>query len=721
MLPHENLLLRGALWKATGSDSAFLLTPKRSLMPQGWYMLSLQLEADIPILNVKLYPDYGSGFQEEQTFSLPVRNRHLTKRLCYFPSMPKRIRLNPSDTSCTFKISCLCLSKVTKRFAIDRMERKIHGNTKFQRVNQTKKAHISLEILRQRYDNLFSQQPAGPSYREWIDQNENLQNSELELAEARYEPLISIVVPIWNTPADLLRKCIESVQRQTYQHWQLCLADDASTLPHVKGIIASYAASDRRIECVFREENGHICRASNSALELATGEYVALLDHDDELAPDALYWVIEALNKNPSARLLYSDEDKIDEEGRRFDPHFKSEWNQDMFFSQNYLSHLGVYQRELLSLVGGFRLGVEGSQDHDLVLRCLPHLHPEEIVHIPRVLYHWRTAEGSTAKEAAEKTYTTDAGIKALQDYFDTEGTVGTTVTEGLVPNTYRVLYPIPEMRPLVSLLIPTRDSVNLLESCVRSIIEKTTYNNYEIIIIDNGSAQAETLAFFETITREDSRIKVIPYNLPFNYSAINNYGVEQAKGEVIGLVNNDIEVISPEWLEEMLRHAVRPEIGCVGAKLYYEDDTIQHAGVIVGIGGVAGHSHKGYPRMKPGYFSRLKIVQNLSAVTAACLLVRKSVYVQVGGLDEESLQVAFNDVDFCLKVRMAGYRNLWTPYAELYHYESKSRGYEDTPEKARRFKSEVEYMENKWGQLLKADPYYSPNLTLVREDFSLK
>jgi GT2 family glycosyltransferase len=255
----------------------------------------------------------------------------------------------------------------------------------------------------------------------------------------------------------------------------------------------------------------------------------------------------------------------------------------------------------------------------------------------------------------------------------------------------------------------------------VRSIIEKTTYQNYEIIIIDNGSVQPETLDFFETITKEESRIKVIPYNLPFNYSAINNHGVEKAEGEVVGLINNDIEVISPGWLEEMLRHAVRPEIGCVGAMLYYEDDTIQHAGVIVGLGGVAGHSHKYYPRMESGYFSRLKIVQNLSAVTAACLLVRKSVYLQVGGLDQENLQIAFNDVDFCLKVRKAGYRNLWTPYAELYHYESKSRGSDDTPEKARRFKSEVEFMENKWGQLLKADPYYSPNLTLVREDFSLK
>jgi GT2 family glycosyltransferase len=384
-----------------------------------------------------------------------------------------------------------------------------------------------------------------------------------------------------------------------------------------------------------------------------------------------------------------------------------------MFFAQNYISHLGVYQRELVSRIGGFRLGVEGSQDQDLILRCLPYLKPEEIVHIPRVLYHWRTVEGSTAKGTEEKEYTTAAGLEALRDYFSGRKIDGVTVTNGLVPNTYRVKYPLPKSSP--------RDSVELLESCVRSILDKTTYENYEIIIIDNGSVQPETLDFFETITEEDSRIKVLPYNLPFNYSAINNYGVEQAKGEVIGLVNNDIEVISPEWLEEMLRHALRPEIGCVGAKLYYEDDTIQHAGVIVGLGGVAGHSHKHFPRMSYGYFCRLKIVQNLSAVTAACLLVRKSIFEQVGGLDEDNLQIAFNDVDFCLKVRNAGYRNLWTPYAELYHYESKSRGYDDTPEKAKRFASEIKHMKSKWGQLLKVDPYYSTNLTLAREDFSIK
>jgi O-antigen biosynthesis protein len=336
------------------------------------------------------------------------------------------------------------------------------------------------------------------------------------------------------------------------------------------------------------------------------------------------------------------------------------------------------------------------------------------------VLYHWRAIEGSTASSSKEKTYTTDAGIKALKDYFADNGPQGIEVKEGFVPNTYRVKYPIPDPAPLVSLLIPTRDRLNLIEPCVRSIIEKSTYKHFEILILDNGSCEPETLEFFEAIKKQDPRVNVISYDRPFNYSAINNYGVQQAKGSIIGLVNNDIEVINPDWLTEMVSQVSRSEIGCVGAKLYFENDTIQHGGVICSLGGVAGHSHKHFPRDHPGYFYRLLLPQSLSAVTAACLLVRRHVYEQVEGLDEENLRIAFNDVDFCLKVREAGYRNLWTPYAELYHYESISRGTEDTPEKQERFRAEIAFMQKKWGSMLDEDPFYSSNLTKDREDFSL-
>jgi GT2 family glycosyltransferase len=336
------------------------------------------------------------------------------------------------------------------------------------------------------------------------------------------------------------------------------------------------------------------------------------------------------------------------------------------------------------------------------------------------VLYHWRASRGSTALSPTQKSYSTDAGTRALQEHFDSEAP-GVIVEEGAVANTYRARWPIPDPAPLVSLVIPTRDRRVLTETCVRSILEKTTYSPYEILIIDNGSVEPDSLEFFRQIQQEDSRVRVIRYDAPFNYSAINNHAVTHCRGTVLGLVNNDIEVIDPGWLTEMASHVLRPDIGCVGAKLYYSNDTIQHAGVIVGLGGVAGHSHKHYDRHSAGYFHRLVLIQNLSAVTAACLLVRREVFEAVGGLDAEALTIAFNDVDFCLKVQAKGFRNLWTPYAELYHHESVSRGTEDNPEKQRRFQNEIDTMKQRWKTDRLYDPFYSPNLTRDAEDFSYR
>lgn len=730
---------RGFCWVSNGEDPWLIIKGMGNSLKQGWCRISLRIETNRTYGNARIYFDFGDGYAEKNSILLPFNNDETVSRFCYLPDMPKEIRLDPLDGSARFSVKKIEFQSWSEDAAYLEICRGMAEKCPeflgqepgailaSLRDLAKKEQQDLLVVLSNYYKTIYPEKWMKDSirYTDWILDNE--QKSEAwkkaleDMRSLPLQPCISILLPVYNAPEKYLRKALYSVVCQSYPKWELCIADDASTDTHIRPLLEKFAELDKRIKVAFRRENGHISAASNSALELATGEYVALLDHDDELAPDALFWVVEALNRNPSARLLYSDEDKIDEGGRRSDPHFKSGWNPDMLFSQNYISHLGVYQRELISMVGGFRLGVEGSQDHDLILRCLPYLGPEEIIHIPKVLYHWRINDGSTAKSAEQKKYTSEAGIKALRDYFQSQGVEDVTVSNGLVPNTYRVQYAIPEIRPLVSLLIPTRDCVDLLEACVRSIVDKTTYQNFEILIIDNGSVQPETVRFFETITAEDSRVKVIPFDHPFNFSAINNYGVKQAKGEVVGLINNDIEVISSEWLEEMLSQALRPEIGCVGAKLYYEDDTIQHAGVIVGVGGVAGHSHKYYPRINSGYFARLKIVQNLSAVTAACLLVRKEIYVEVGGLEEESLQVAFNDVDFCLKVREAGYRNLWTPYAELYHYESKSRGFDDTPEKEKRFAREVGYIKSKWGELLGNDPYYSPNLTLTREDFSLK
>jgi GT2 family glycosyltransferase len=560
-------------------------------------------------------------------------------------------------------------------------------------------------------------------YVQWIKKNEKIRFSDIQhaLTKLAFTPKISIIVPVYNPNKQLLIECIESVINQSYPHWELCLADDKSTHSHVREVLTIYNAKDKRIKTVFREVNGHISAASNSALEITTGEWTALLDHDDELHEHALFHVVSAINKKSDTEFLYSDEDKISQEGNRVDPHFKSDWNLDLLYSQNYVSHLGVYKTAILKNIGGFRLGYEGSQDFDLLLRYSREINQENIVHIPKVLYHWRMVEGSTALAPGEKLYTTDAGIKALNSHFKAlDETV--TVEQGNNANLYKVNWPTVNnnvSEPLVSLIIPTYNGYEITKQAIDSILEKTTYSNYEILLVDNNSNDPVALAYFDSFDLHE-KVTVLRYPYPFNYSAINNFAAKQAKGEVIGLVNNDIEVISPQWLTEMVSHALREDIGCVGAKLYFPNNTIQHAGVIYGLGGVAGHSHKHFPREHPGYFYRLMLVQNLSAVTAACLLVRKSVFNKVQGLNEKDLTVAFNDVDFCLKVQAAGYRNLWTPYAELYHYESVSRGAEDNPEKVARFNRETDYMKRVWNTDSKADPCYSPNLTLDREDFSI-
>lgn len=560
-------------------------------------------------------------------------------------------------------------------------------------------------------------------YQEWIIKNESLSFREItdSLDTFTLKPLISIVMPVYNPDKQLLIDCIESVIKQSYPNWQLCLADDKSTQSYVREVLETYQAKDKRISVVFRENNGHISAASNSALEVVEGEWTALLDHDDLLHEHALYHVVSTLNKAPNTEFIYSDEDKLDKQGNRIDPHFKSDWNLDLLYSQNYVSHLGVYKTDILNKIGGFRLGYEGSQDYDLLLRYSREIDHANIVHIPKVLYHWRMVEGSTALASGEKSYTTDAGIKALQDHFKVLNKA-VQIEQGKHANIYKVNWPSVngnKEEPLVSLIMPTYNGYEITKQAIDSIVDKSTYTNYEILLVDNNSDDETALAYFDEINNHE-KITVLRYPHPFNYSAINNFAAKQAKGEIIGLINNDVEVINPEWLTEMVSHAQREDIGCVGAMLYFDNDTIQHAGVIMGIGGVAGHSHKQFKRDSHGYFSRLNIVQNLSAVTAACLLVKKTVFEQVNGLNEKDLTVAFNDVDFCLKVQAAGYRNLWTPYAELYHYESISRGAEDNPEKIARFNKEVGYMKDTWATDIKPDPCYSPNLSLIREDFSV-
>jgi GT2 family glycosyltransferase len=561
----------------------------------------------------------------------------------------------------------------------------------------------------------------GNDYEKWVRLYDSLDNQKISqicdgIQALTSHPLISVVMPVYDSPIEFLDLAIWSVRNQLYPHWELCIADDASSNQAVRDLIAQHANEDSRIKSVYRKENGHISRASNSALELATGVFIALLDHDDELPVHALYWIAYAINQNPGVGIIYSDEDKIDESGRRFDPYFKCAFNYELLLAQNMISHLGVYRRSLLTKIGGFRVGFEGSQDYDLCLRVLEQIDHSQILHIPKVLYHWRAIKGSAALARNQKTYAVEAGRRAVDEHLMRLNVAATVLLAPEVPCFNRVKFLLPNPAPLVSIIIPTKDCAHLLRKCINSILEKTSYPSYEIIILDNGSVEPATHQLFKALPQE--QVQIIRDDSPFNFSKLNNQGVKFSRGDLICLMNNDIEILTPDWLEEMASFASRPEIGCVGSRLWYPDFHLQHGGVILGIGGIANHAHYRMPRNQHGYFGRAQLHQSFSAVTAACLLVRRSVFEQVGGLDEE-LAVAFNDVDFCLRVREAGYRNVWTPYAEMIHHESASRGYENTPEKQTRFSKEVTLMKERWGDRLLQDPAYSPNLTLECENFS--
>ncbi len=563
-------------------------------------------------------------------------------------------------------------------------------------------------------------------YKIWIKYNEP---SEIELERQttfkfKYSPKISVIMPVYNTPEEYLRKAIESVINQTYQNWELCIADDASAKPYIKEILKYYQEQDKngRIKIAYRTENGHISKASNSALSIATGDYIALLDHDDELAEFALFEVVKEINEHPDAKLLYSDEDKLYIDGSRFMPYFKSDWNPDLFLSQNFISHLGIYKKSVIDEINGFREGYEGSQDYDLALRFIEKIKYNEIRHIPRILYHWRMVEGSTAITTSSKSYAIIAARKAVQDHLDRLNIKAKVVEAPMILDYNRVIYDIAG-NPLISLIIITHNGFQLVKDLIESIFEKTSYKNFEIILINRDSDELQTLEYLKLL-KEHEKIKVFAYNKPFNYSKVVNLAVKYAGGEVLVVLNDDMKIINDDWLRELASNALRSEAGVVGAKLLYLDDTIQHAGVIIGSdrekNSIAVHSHQLINKDASGYFGRAQLLQNYSAVTGACMALRTDIYEKAGGMDE-NLAVAYNDVDFCLKVMQLGYYNVYTPYAMLYHYESRTRGYEDTEEKQVRFKKEKNYLKAKWGKLLEHDFAYNINLSFPDNLFSIK
>ncbi|HDR50687.1 MAG TPA: glycosyltransferase family 2 protein [Mariniphaga anaerophila] len=539
----------------------------------------------------------------------------------------------------------------------------------------------------------------------------------LEITDAfQNPPFISVLLPTYNSHPLWLKAAIESLRNQIYPHWELCIADDASTNENTVALLKEYCEKDSRIKVQFRKKNGHISEASNSALEMAEGEFVALLDHDDLFTEDALFWVATAINKNSGAALIYSDEDKTDTKGRLLEPYFKCDWNYHLFLSQNMVSHLGVYKTSIARQIGGFRKGFEGSQDYDLALRFIELIDEKQIVHIPRVLYHWRIHKQSTAVNAQSKPYATKAARRAIAEHLKR---INVQAEVEILPiNLYRVKYNLPEVLPMVSIIISTRNNPELLQKCMESILKKTSYKNVEIIVVDNNSDEPETVKYLSELQNK-REVKILADKREFNFSAINNQAAQNAKGEFLLFINDDTEVIHKEWLSEMVCIVAQDRVGVVGAKLWYPNNTLQHGGIILGIKGVAGHAHKYFDKLNQGYLGRANLIQEFSAVTGACMLVKKELFNRVGGFDE-NLAIAYNDIDLCLRIRKQGLKVVWTPYAELIHHESQSRGDDFQDEKYERLKKESAYLLNRWGDIIQNDPAYSPNLTLEAENFGL-
>jgi O-antigen biosynthesis protein len=565
---------------------------------------------------------------------------------------------------------------------------------------------------------LAYQGPASLLYRRWIEKYEAM-TPELraklaaEVAAWPARPLISVIMPSYNVDPKWMSLAIESVRHQIYPYWELCISDDASTRAGVQPLLERYAAQDRRIRVTFRNENGHISQNSNTALGLASGDFIALTDADDLLSEDALFWLAREIALHPEVDLLFSDEDKIDRWGRRFNPYFKSAWNPALMLSHNAFSHLGAYRREIVEEVGGFRKGYEGSQDYDLVLRCAERTTVDRIRHIPRVLYHWRALPGSTAVSGSAKSYAWEAGRAAIADHLQRLGIRG-LVQRALISD-YQIAYDVPVPAPLVSIIVPTTLSSPTTASCLASVLGKSSYEAFELLIVTHSEdlRAARDRSEFSKILAHP-KVRIVEYGeRPFNFSRVANLGARSGRGGLLCFLNDDVEVITLPWLERLVARALLPGVGAVGTLLYYPNNTIQHAGVILGVDHMADHVYRRRRRGYRGYFGRGALEQDYSCVTAACMLVRRETFEAVGGFDE-TLPVAFNDVDLCIKIRRSGGRIIWTPAVEMYHWESLTLGHHDSPARRDQFRRDVGMIRERWHDVLEGDPCYNPNLSLA-------
>ena len=711
----------GGVYRSIGSKPLIRLFPSRMSIPSGWVEVRFRCQSESTRLHPVLTATDDSA--RHYSYNLTPRRSGRYRRLILMPDGMSTLHLSPTRHPGRFTLSDFTIREcgaleLGLRVAARLLKAALHEPRSWPAHLKAALSSYRISGGRGLVHTVLSDPTANGTideYQSWVELYSNVDEEDLRriacrIEKLRYQPLISVVLPIFDPPENLLVEALDSVVAQAYGRWELCIAEDASTNSQIRRIVAEYARRDRRIKVTYREHNGGIAAASNTALELVEGEFVALFDHDDLLAPHALYMVVEELNRYPEADWIYSDEDKVDAVGRRFSPYFKPDWSPDLLYSQNYINHLGVYRTGLLRQLGGFRKQFEGSQDYDLLLRLSQLTSRERIRHIPHVLYHWRAITTSVAARSSAKSYAVDRARRAIQEHLDTIG-ARARVEPANLTHYHRIHWALPMPAPLVSVIVPTRDRPDLLGPCVKGLLERTNYPNFELVVLDNQSVEEESLELFARL-KKDPRVKILRYDRPFNYASINNWGVESSRGEIITLLNNDTEVIAENWLSEMVSQACRPEVGMVGAKLYYPSGRVQQAGVLLGPGGVAVHLYSNAPGNSPGYFGRADLIQNLSAVTAACTTFRKEVFEEVGGFDE-SLAVAFNDVDLCIRVRDNGYWIVWTPYAELFHHESVSVGRHNSPERRTLFAHEVNTMKDRYGALLREDPFHNPNLSL--------
>jgi GT2 family glycosyltransferase len=681
-------------------------------------------------LVARLYIDTGTGFSDAESIVIPATRAGNIKQIIKIPRDTRRLRLAPMRSEGIVRLDFLRITEISGVERIFRMMEWVAGDIiKFKNTGRARKYNITwgrlLTDLKGAYEDCaklrFHSVPL--DYDSYVRKFDTLRQSEIDsirrhMRSFARRPLISILIPVCGESIGHLKSAIQSVFEQIYAEWELCIAVDEDVDSETASYLKSLSEGDGRVKVVFLSAGGSVSTSSNGALAAAAGEYVAILDQKDVLSSAALYFVVAKINEIDDLNIIYSDADEIDGDGVRGNVCFKSSWNPDLFFSSDNISRSATYRTSLVRELGGFRAEYEGGQGYDLALRCVKRSVSSQICHIPRVLCHFRRRGEPGSVDPSVENNACMARGRALSEFFSDQP--GVSVSQGELPGTYRVRYPIPTPAPKVTVIIPTRDGGPLLKKCMHSIFDGTVYDNFEVVVVDNQSESRETIDFLRSLSKR-SNVTVLRYDFPFNYSSINNFAEKHASGEILCFLNDDVEAIEPGWLSEMVSHALRPDIGAVGAKLLYGDGFIQHAGVVMGIGGFASHAHRLYPATHPGYAGRACLVQNFSAVTGACLVMRRDVFRAVGGFDEDNLPVAFNDVDLCLRVREAGYRVLWTPYAVLHHYESYSRGDDQmSPEKRARFNREKNFMLSRWKTDLLNDPYYNQNLTLDREDFTI-